>query len=360
MSITPTDHAVRTLKDGYWDHTALVRQPDGSLRVRKSNKHPTTTSGPWGTESLRREIRYLLDLSPGDAICFPSVLHHWDTLGDADAAVGYEMPYYPTHRDAGVLAREEQLDQAEIDRFQDQLADLLFGHVHVPAPTAESLSRHFDQAVTRAFEGLSADPMLPRLLDAERLTLNGTVMRGPRAAWQFIQHETDMLAELDQEPGVRLHGDFFLENILWRPLSLHDQSATPALIMIDPVSVAGISRGPALFDLVKYVSYASGELLALRSEWVELDGFDATTADPVFSYRIKWQAPGLRPFQNRDWHSRFTSAYLDHHGVWDRRRYALIDGYFSAAMALNTRGHQRQARLLKATLEFNRVLGLAV
>jgi hypothetical protein len=35
--------------------------------------------------------------------------------------------------------------------------------------------------------------------------------------------------------------------------------------------------------------------------------------------------------------------------------YRLIDGYFSAAMAVNTRGTQRRARLLKATLEFNAV-----
>jgi hypothetical protein len=36
--------------------------------------------------------------------------------------------------------------------------------------------------------------------------------------------------------------------------------------------------------------------------------------------------------------------------------YRLIDGYFSAAMALNTTGLQRQARLLKATEDLNAVL----
>jgi hypothetical protein len=41
----------------------------------------------------------------------------------------------------------------------------------------------------------------------------------------------------------------------------------------------------------------------------------------------------------------------------DRRLYQLIDGYFSAAMAVNTTGAQRFARLLKATVEFNAVLG---
>jgi hypothetical protein len=32
---------------------------------------------------------------------------------------------------------------------------------------------------------------------------------------------------------------------------------------------------------------------------------------------------------------------------------SLIDGYFSVAMAVNTRGTQRRARLLKATQDFN-------
>ena len=53
---------------------------------------------------------------------------------------------------------------------------------------------------------------------------------------------------------------------------------------------------------------------------------------------------------------RFAQA---RHGPVDRRLYQLIDGYFSAAMAVNTSGTQRHARLLKATSEFNAVLALS-
>jgi hypothetical protein len=40
----------------------------------------------------------------------------------------------------------------------------------------------------------------------------------------------------------------------------------------------------------------------------------------------------------------------------DRRLAYLIDGYFSLAMAVNTTGVQRQARLLKGTTDLNAAL----
>src|SRR5262249_46396618 len=128
----------------------------------------------------------------------------------------------------------------------------------------------------------------------------------------------------------------------------------PQLVLIDPVSVAGVLRGPALFDLVKYVSYAKGELLALRSEWVDVAGFD-DRADGDF-YAIRWNDPQLAPYRTRDWHTRLQRAFEARYGSVNRRLYRLIDGYFSVAMAVNTSGVQRRARLLKAMADFNAVL----
>ena len=67
--------------------------------------------------------------------------------------------------------------------------------------------------------------------------------------------------------------------------------------------------------------------------------------------------PGLKPFRDRNWHGVFHQRFVDHHGPINRRHYQLIDGYFSVAMALNTSGKQRKARLLKAVAEFADVLG---
>ena len=124
----------------------------------------------------------------------------------------------------------------------------------------------------------------------------------------------------------------------------------PALVLIDPVSVAGVVGGPPLFDLVKYESYATGELPALRSEWVDVAGFDG---GDDYRYRVWWDSAELAPFRRLDWHTRFRRAFEAKYGPVDRRAYHLIDGYFSVAMAVNTSGTQRRARLLKATQEFN-------
>ena len=63
---------------------------------------------------------------------------------------------------------------------------------------------------------------------------------------------------------MRLHGDLFLENILLPTSS--DQPLWPTqLVLIDPVSVAGMSAGHPLFDLAKYESYATGELPAMEA-----------------------------------------------------------------------------------------------
>jgi hypothetical protein len=106
---------------------------------------------------------------------------------------------------------------------------------------------------------------------------------------------------------------------------------------------------------VKYVSYATGELPALRSEWVDVGGFDE--GEEGYRYSVRFHDPQLAPYRTRDWHSRFRSAFEAKHGTVNQRLYHLIDGYFSVAMAVNTGGAQRRARLLKATADFNAVLG---
>ncbi len=67
---------LRLLKDGYWDRTEVIELADGSRRVRKRNK--PAANGPWGIESLRREIRYLTTVPPRAALVLPRVLAAWD------------------------------------------------------------------------------------------------------------------------------------------------------------------------------------------------------------------------------------------------------------------------------------------
>jgi hypothetical protein len=389
---------LRTLKDGYWDRTEVIELADGSRRVRKRTKG--AAHGPWGVESLRREIRYLQSLSAQARVVFPPLLATWDDRHDETPDIGYEMPFYADHVDAGELARRGAIEQDEIDALQDALAEAVLVRLHEPAGIEEALASHVRSVVEHAWSELESDPNLRPLIDAPDIELNGRRAHGPRVAFARIANETAALAALDAGPWVRLHGDLFLENILWRPRSANDEGAhlravsrnvgpslakaavvarlrcatarqanddpaigggapsseAPRLILVDPVSVAGVTCGPPVFDLVKYESYATGELLALRSECVDVAGFDAGAPPGRYHFRIRWDDAALLPLRAHDWCTRFRRAFEQKHGVVDRRLYRLIDGYFSAAMAVNTRGVQRRARLLKATAEFNAVL----
>ncbi len=363
---TPRARHVRMLKDGYWDRTEIVEAPDGSLRVRKSSKGEAPP-GPWGVEALRREIQYLSALSPEGNQAFPPLLKHWDEV-QTPPAVGYEVPFYADHSDAGAWARQGGQSQSEVDGFQEILAELVFDRVHTPAQT-ESISRHVASVVEQALAGLETDPELAPLIRASAVHINGEALRGTRAAFELAL-QSDLPSLLDGEPQVRLHGDLFLENILWQAkppatVTNHEGAGTveaaPRLLLIDPVSVAGVDAGPPLFDLVKYESYAKGELPALRSEWLDVSGFSAERAGQraeqplAYAARVRWHEPGLEPFRRLNWYTRFRQLFEAKYGRINPRAYRLLDGYFSVAMAMNTSGNQRRARLLKATVDFNAV-----
>lgn len=378
----PSDgRIVRTLHDGFWDLTQVIEVADGSRRVRKRSKG-ATAERPWGPESLRREIRYLRSATPEAAAVLPRLLAWWDRTDAAGATdVGYEMPFYPDHRDAGTLAKTMMLAQEEIDEFQRTLADAVLTRLHATTgQDVEPLSQHMTRAVRQAFDGLVGDPAFAALIEAEHIELNGQSALGPRAAFEANVRNTNILDLIDRTPAVRLHGDLHLENILWRPAearvaenvsfstSAADETLTrsatvptdesePRLVLIDVVSVAGVTFGLPLWDLVKYESYATGELMALRAEKIDVAGLGEGMGR--YRCRIRTEDAALAPFVQRDWHSLFRAAYERQYGALNQRLYRFIHGYFNAAMALNTTGLQRQGRLLRATEDFNAALAQA-
>jgi len=340
---------VSTLRDGYWDRTDVIELADGSRRVRKATKG-AAAPGPWSLLSLRNEIRYLQGLTGEVAAFFPRLLADWD---DGEH-VGYEMTFIEGAADVGEVVRAGAATQAEADAFQDRLAEVLFGLVHVEAPAAgaaPSLAGHVREAIAGALDELSRTRKFRPLVEAHEVTVNGRRVAGTRRAMEGVLKMGGALATLDGPPQVRLHGDCFLENVLL-PRDHNAPGWSTRLTLVDPVSVAGVYEGTPLFDLVKYESYATGELVALRGEKIETGGFGESSS-AGYTYRVLAEDPEVAPFGKVDWHGRLRAAYVAKYGEVDARAYDLLDGYFALVMALCTTGLHQEGRVLKGTIALN-------
>ncbi len=316
---------LRTLKDGYWDRTTVIRFDDGTLRVRKECRK-TDQPGPWAHAALRTEIAYLQSLPDHLKGHFPPLLCSWDA-----ESIGYEIPFYEDRSDFSSFVLAGEVDQAPADEMQRQLADVVFEGIHRLAPPHDTgFADHVREVILESIDALASDEQFLPLLAPETVTINGHSLPGLRASANSLQ-DRGLFGRLEASRPVRLHGDLILENILW-----------PPLLLIDPVSVAGLDSGHPLFDLVKFESFASGELYAIREEFVA-----AGPCAHGFSLVIDWDHSELKPFRQVDLLSTLRSHYLRAHGEVDSQLYALLDGYFSLVMARNTTGLHQWARVIK-------------
>ena len=187
--------------------------PFACARARKAMRRP----GPGAWRPCARRSPICRRCPPAADDAFPPVLAAWDDTAADPPRVGYEMPFYGEHVDAGALARRGALAQGEIDLIQEALAEVVLERVH-PARFAasEPLGAHLLSVVEHALGALEADPALGRLVRAEAIRLNGASQAGPRTAFRRAVADGALVAALDAEPQVRLHGDLFLENMLWR------------------------------------------------------------------------------------------------------------------------------------------------
>lgn len=338
---------VRVLRDGYWDRTEVIELKDGTLRVRKVSKG-AETAGPWGVSTLRSEIQYLRSLDENAAKYFPTLLTAWDD----GPSVGYEAAYVQDAVTASDLAQSASLDQVQADIFQERLAQVVYDILHIPvALQRQSLSEHILHVIDAVLTQLSQQREFAPLIEASTLSINDKEVAGPRTAMARLAQDGTAVRSVDGQPQVKLHGDCFLENILISPPSTYP-SWPSQVILVDPVSVAGVFQGHPLFDLVKYESYATGELLALRSEKIQVNGF-RVPSQCRYVYRVCEEEATIKPFHQIDWYSRFRASYISRYGEIDMSAYSLLDAYFALVMAACTDGLQRRGRLLKGTLALN-------
>ncbi len=336
----PPPSRMYALKDGFWEETNVYQYTDGTQVVRKANK-PASQPGPWAIPSLRKEIRYLQNAPSW----FPPLLRSWDYRDDQGLHVGFEIPFYQDHQSAAQRVISGKSSQSEADTFQDNLAACLLHDLHTPQLNYAPLSNHFLETLTSTCNQLGKLSIFRPIIHESHVIINGNPYPGLRALMEQAL-EVQLFARADQGPQVRLHGDLILENIL-----IPKTYSANELILIDPVSVAGIDTGPALMDLVKYESYASGHLLAIRSEWL-----NAGPLKDGYRVLIDHEHDQLRAFRQINWRRRFREAYLTHHGPIDQPLYHLLDAYYALVMAVNTTGVQQWARVLLGLQSLHRAL----
>lgn len=315
--------AIRTLKDGYWDLTSIVRDEHGELRVRKESR-AAVEPGPWAHAALRNEIRYLQSFTDRADVPLPPLLRSWD-----DATIGYEIPYYKDRLDFARALRQGDIDQSAATLMQGELCAAVYETLHrAPLIQEEDFAGHLETVVHESIHQLAENPQFSPLVHGSTVVINGQDRPTLSASAKLLER-FDIRSRLN--PIVLLHGDLILENILWSPL-----------LLIDPVSVAALTSGHPLFDLVKYESYARGELYSIREELVA-----AGPDDAGFILQHPVTHPDLEPFRALDLCSTFRAGYESHYGTVDHQLYQLIDAYFSLVMARNTTGVHQWARIIK-------------
>lgn len=337
MNLTPASAIELTLlRDGYWDRTAVVQIPAGELRVRKISKGESS-AGPWGRDNLRAEAAYLQGLESHLKDFFPALLDNWD-----GATTGYDMAFQQGCINVGELARRQLFSQAQADAMQDYLAQRVFKQLHTSCDTAPILAANMADTLLKAQACLRQQDDLQCLLGDIEINQQA-VSSLDQQLQQLI--DSPLLHSFDQQPQVRLHGDMFMENMLL-PEQDPGSDWPQQLLLIDPISVAGVGAGHPLFDLGKYLSYATGELPAMRQQRVIVTGFD-NAGKGQFTWQIDWQDPAMAGFNNIDWQTTMRQAYIDHYGAINPQAFALLEAYFAAAMVVCTTGLEQQARALK-------------
>ena len=315
---------IRTLKEGYWDRTTVVRAVDGNLRVRKESR-ATVNPGPWAHAALRNEITFLKAFRENHKIPLPTLLDCWDA-----ETIGYEIPFFEDRVDVARSLLTGEFKQDAADDMQSELCMAIFDGLHRSQLLQDDhFAVHVQKIIRESIITLGGEERFHALTSGPQVRINGQKIPSLAASLSLLE-EQSLFEKLGATPDVLLHGDLILENILWAPL-----------LLIDPVSVAGLTSGHPLFDLVKYESYARGELYAIREELV--------SAGPVaagFNFQIDWEHTDLAPFRRLDLCAVFREGYLRTYHDLDHSLYSLIDAYFSLVMARNTTGTHQWARVL--------------
>ena len=222
-----------------------------------------------GRDKLIKEINWLLALPPELKPYFSDVLEY-----DVDSTkVYYNVPYYGS-RNLREHIMDGHFDADSAVKFLQGLLTWMFEHVYCRKVSDDTenwvMENHICRVLNRLPECARKSPELGRLIEAERIVINGTEYKNIRELFLKLSQQVDSGAFLESvRPSalVMIHGDLHFQNILVYP-----QTDT-GFILVDP---RGEKDGSDIY-------YDMGKL------WHSFHGkYDFIHTDQ-FHYELEWE-----------------------------------------------------------------------
>lgn len=181
-----------------------------------------------GKDKLVNEIKWLLDLPLEMKAYFPEVLNY-DIL--SESSIWFEMPFYN-----GKNLREKimigEYDSDDTVIFIEKLLNWMFDNLYSKevgeTPINWVLSKHINRVFQRLIDSSLKSNRLAKLIDAEKIIINGKEYRNIKDVFLKIARRPDLLDKLEPEKLVMIHGDLHFQNILL------DDSNVKGFLLADP------------------------------------------------------------------------------------------------------------------------------
>jgi hypothetical protein len=180
-----------------------------------------------GRDKLINEIKWLLSVPTELKPYFSEVLEY-----DIESQkVFYNVPYYGS-RNLREHIFDGHLDADAACAFIEKLLDWMFENVYSrkinPTPDNWVMEKHINRVLDRLPECSEKCEELGRIIDAERVVINGIEYRNVRELYTILSGMGDMLELLRPKELVMIHGDLHFQNIL-----LSNETDT-GFILVDP------------------------------------------------------------------------------------------------------------------------------
>jgi hypothetical protein len=180
-----------------------------------------------GRDKLINEIKWTLSI-PKDLKPYFSEVLEYDIESQR---VFYNVPYYGS-RNIREHIFDGHLDADAACAFIESLLDWMFKNVYSrkinPTPDGWVTDKHINRVLGRLSECSEKCEELGRIIDADKVIINGVEYRNIRELYTMLSSMDELLDMLRPKELVMIHGDLHFQNIL-----LSNQTDT-GFILVDP------------------------------------------------------------------------------------------------------------------------------